>query len=588
MNALLSEKIKLLPTDPGCYLMKDQHGDIIYVGKAKNLKNRVSSYFSGAHDHKTTKMVSQVVDFDLMLTSTEKESLILEINLIKKHRPKFNILFMDDKSYPYLRLPKTGKPVVTVARDRKRLQGYTYFGPYPNATAARDMAEILNHSTPIDGVLLPNTQAIYDAFNRNKTSYTQQEYKVWRDQIISILNGNVEEFYQSLQSKMMQASDAMRYELAGNYKQQMDAIDYIADRQQVQYALDEQFDVFHFAFHQGYLAIVGLFVRRGQLIERTMAVEASLEEPMDAFISYIVQFYEQHPLPKKVYVPQSIPVALLSDVLSVDVLHAIRGKKRALIDIAERNATQALEQQFHILKKQSDQTESALATIGMILQVDTPIQRIEIFDNSHIGGTFTVSACVVFDDGVPNKDLYRRYRLHTANDDVASMKEVIYRRYFRILSEGTRFPDVIIVDGGITQLNAAISILSDLDLKIPVCGLVKDEYHRTSGLLLPDGTLHALKVNHPAYMLLVQMQDEVHRFAISYHRLLRKKAMTKSILDEVDGLGPVRQKALFKQFGSMKKMREASIEDLSEVVPQDVAAAVYALLHLKKEAFDES
>lgn len=584
----LEEKLSLLPMEPGCYLMKDQHGDIIYVGKAKKLKNRVSSYFVGAHDYKTTKMVSQVVDFDIIITSTEKESLILEINLIKEHRPRFNILFMDDKSYPYLKVSRSGKPEVIVSRDRKHRSDAIYFGPYPDATAAREMAKVLNESTPnASGELLPNTQAIYDKFNRTTQKYSEEAYTAWRQQIVAILNGNSKVFRDALQTKMEEASMNMQFELAQSYKEKLDAIHYISDKQQVQFDVKDQFDLFAYQTHQGYIAIVGLFVRAGRLLERSMAIEASLEDPEDALMSFITQFYQNQPLPKQIYVPISLSKEPLEAVLNHEVLHPHRGKKRALMEIAEKNAQQQLDDQFEILKQRQGFKDQALAFLGETLDTNHPIHRIEIFDNSHISGSFAVSACVVFDDGEPNKSQYRKYKLSTGNDDAASMREVVYRRYLRILKEAGTMPDLILVDGGIQQVHAAQTVLNSLDLQIPLCGLVKDDRHRTHALLKEDGTKIILEPGSALFAMMTQMQDEVHRFVINFHRSLRKKAMTKSILEEVSGLGPKRQKALYAEFKSLKGMREASVESLARIIPLEVAQELHDVLHIDWEEYRE-
>lgn len=578
----LKEKLALLPAEPGCYLMKDRHGIIIYVGKAKKLKNRVSSYFSGAHDYKTTKLVSNIVDFDFIITDTEKESLILEINLIKEHRPRYNIMFMDDKMYPYLRVPKEGKPEVKVVRDRKMLPNYHYFGPYPDATAARKIAEVLNQSRPDEnGNLYPNTLAIYDQFNRVERRYSAEEIKEWRQSIITILNGTSTKFHDDLHARMLQAAQSLEFELAQKYKKHLDAFEYNSDRQQVQLQRHETFDVFHYATRSGYIAIVGLFIRAGRLIERSMAVEASLEEPEDAFVSFLAQYYDSQPKPKQIYVPDSIELESISDLLGVPVSHALRGRKRKLLEIALKNAKQQLNDQFQILKERQSFKHKALEELKDILNLTEDIHRIEVFDNSHISGSYAVSACVVFDDGEPNKSQYRRYRLHQGNDDVASMEEVLYRRYLRILKESGQFPDLILLDGGKQQVNAALTILSSLDLNIPVAGLVKDDRHRTHALLTNNGTKLDIDKRSPLFALMTHMQDEVHRFVITYHKSLRKKAMTRSILDEVPGLGPKRKNMLYKEFGSLKAIRMATLDTLKKYLPDAVAQELYDIIHIE-------
>lgn len=580
MKLTLKEKIQQLPIDPGCYLMKDIKGQIIYVGKAKNLKSRVSSYFTGAHDHKTTRMVSFVDDFDIILTKTEKESLILEINLIKEHRPRFNILFMDDKSYPYLKLNREGLPNVVVSRDRKHHPNFYYFGPYPNAGAARNMAALLNESLPSEEGFLPNKEKIYAKFNRSELNLSDEDVEKWRQDLIKVLKGHDKEFKDALEKKMIHFSEQLNFELAQSYKDKLEALEYVSDKQQVQFNKDENFDMFNMAVYQGYLAIVGLFVRSGRLLEKTMALESTLEDPIDALTSFIAQFYENQPLAKHIYVPLEVDKDGLSEILDTAVHHTHRGKKKNLMEIGKRNAELKLEDQFEVLWQREKQVENALDLLANKVKLDKKIHRIEMFDNSHISGSFAVSACVVFDDGLPNKDLYRRYRLSHGGDDVASMKEVVYRRYFRIMREKGVFPDLIVIDGGITQLNAAKSVLDDLELNIKVISLVKDDRHRTRAILLPNDEEIPLEVSSAMYPLLVNMQDEVHRFVITYHRLLRKKAMTRSILEEVEGLGPVGRKKLYQKFGSLKNIRSASLDALQEVVSETVAKNIQELLSI--------
>lgn len=580
MKQNIQEKLNLLPSEPGCYLMKNKFGDIIYVGKAKKLKQRVSSYFTGAHDYKTTKLVSQIDDFDIIITSTEKESLILEINLIKEHRPRFNILFMDDKSYPYLRLNRKGHPKVEVSRDRKHSPKYYYFGPYPDASAARNMAQVLNETMPVNGQFLPNTQAIYHKFNRSQIDLSEEELDAWRQSLLAVLNGNIDMFKESLEQQMIEASEAMNFELAMNLKTKLEAINYVADKQQVQFSTREEFDMFNYAYYQGYIAIVGLFVRSGRLLERSMAVEACLEEPNDALFSFIAQFYDKRTSVKKVYVPMDVDANSLSDILGVDVVHAQRGKKRSLMDIAHKNAENQLEDQFHLLRKRQSYKDEALKELETVMGFAQPIERIEIFDNSHLAGNFTVSSCVVYDNGEPNKNEYRRYRLTDGQDDLASMREVLYRRYFRLLKEKKVMPDLILIDGGQNQLNVAMEVLESLNLKIRIASLVKDDRHRTRALLTDDYQTIEIDSNSSMFSLLVAMQDEVHRYVISYHRNIRSKSMTRSILDEVDGIGEVRKKKLYNRFKSLKGMREASLDDLRELLPESVAKDLYAILHI--------
>lgn len=571
--------------------MKDKTGKIIYVGKAKILTNRVHSYFRGAHDYKTTKMVSLIADFETIITKTEKEALILEINLIKKHRPRYNIMFMDDASYPYLKLSKEDYPTLVVARDRKHAKNADYFGPYTDAGSARATAELLNDIYPLRKCkTMPKKVCLYYHLGQclGPCEFTLEAgiYEQMRKDVVRVLKGDTQSLKVDLRTKMEAASMAMKYELASKYRDQLNALDHISDKQQVQFATKINFDVFNYAYYQGFIAIVGFFVRDGRLLEKQMNTSPCAEEPNDALTSFIAQYYQNQPLVKEVYVPDDIDPELLSEVLATSVKHAQRGQRRQLVDLAGHNAQNALMDKFELLRRDQDNTELALTQLRDLLHIDS-VERIELFDNSHISGSFAVAACVVYEEGKPNKNLYRRYRLHQGNNDVASMQEVMYRRYFRMMKEKQVLPSLIIVDGGSLQMNAAQEIISALQLNIAIAGLVKDNHHQTATLLGLDGEPIDIIKESALFSLLAQMQDEVHRFAISYHRLLRSKAQTKSILDEVDGLGEVRKKKLLRHFGSLKMIRQASLDELSSIVPLDVAETIQTMLNLEKKEIDD-
>lgn len=571
--------------------MKDRHGTIIYVGKAKNLSNRVHSYFRGAHDYKTTKLVSNIVDFETIVTQTEKEALILEINLIKKHRPRYNIMFMDDKSYPYLKLTKEDYPVLVVSRDRKQSKNADYFGPYTDVGAARSMATLLNDIYPIRKCkTLPKKVCLYyhlgQCLGPCEFNVEQSVYSDMRKEIARVLRGDVQELVERLETDMTRASEAMRFELAAKYRDQINALHHVADRQKVQFKDKQNFDMFNFTIHQGYIGIIGFFVREGRLLEREMSVQPCVDDPAEALESFIVQYYESQPIPAKIYVPDTVNSSLLEAVLDCAVITPVRGEKKKLLELAEHNATRSVTDKFDLLKQDQHNTDAAMQQLKSLLDLDH-LYRIELFDNSHISGSFAVAGCVVFDEGKPNKNLYRRYRLHQGNNDVASMKEVVYRRYFRMMQEDSIMPDLIIADGGITQQRAIQEVLESLHLSVPVCGLVKDNRHQTAQLLDISGYPINILKESPLFSLLAQMQDEVHRFAISYHRLLRSKAQTKSILDEVDGLGEVRRKKLLRHFGSLKNIKEATVEEIAEVIPLDVAKRVKMILEVEKKEMDD-
>lgn len=587
MNDVIQEKLRLLPHEPGCYLMKDRNQKIIYVGKAKDLFNRVHSYFRGAHDYKTTKLVANIVDFETIVTKTEKESLILEINLIKEHRPRYNIMFMDDKSYPYLKLTKEDYPKLVVSRDRKHSNKADYFGPYTDVKAARDMAALLNDIYPIRKCkTLPKKVCLYyhlkQCLGPCEFPVEENVYSDMRKEIVRVLKGDVSELTQSIQSKMENASENMHFELAGKYRDQLEALSHISDKQQVQFAANVHFDMFNYAFHQGYIGIVGFFVRNGRLLEKEMSVTPCVEDPLEALTSFIVQYYANQPKSNQIYVCDGVDATLLADVLETKVNVTHKGVRKQLMDLAKHNAQKSLMDKFELLSRDQENNDRAMEQLRELLQVEH-LSRIELFDNSHISGAFAVAACVVFDDGKPNKNQYRRYQLHQGNNDTASMQEVIYRRYFRILQESGTMPDLIIVDGGITQINAAKEILTQLNLKVSLCGLAKDNRHQTAQLLNDQGEVITIIKESPLFFLLAKMQDEVHRFAITYHRLLRSKAQTKSILDEISGLGEVRKKKLLRHFGSLKNIREATVEEIAEVVPMEVAQRIKSMLELERK-----
>lgn len=587
MNENVQNKLKLLPNEPGCYLMKDKQGTIIYVGKAKNLNNRVHSYFRGAHDYKTTKLVSNIHDFETIVTKTEKESLILEINLIKKHRPRYNIMFMDDKSYPYLKLTKEAYPVLVVSRDKKHSSKADYFGPYTDVGAARAMAELLNDLYPIRKCkTIPKKVCLYyhlkQCLGPCEFQVDDSVYPEMRKEIVKVLRGDVSDLLKRLEGDMNRASEALRFELASKYRDQINALNHIADRQQVQFKGKQSFDLFHYAIYQGYIGIIGFFVREGRLLEREMNVSPCVDEPLDVLESYIMQYYQNQPIPSKIFVPEGMDIELMASVLESDVLIPVKGEKKKLLDLAGHNAHKIVSDKFDLMKLDQHNTDQAMGQLRELLKLEN-LYRIELFDNSHISGSFAVAGCVVFDEGRPNKNLYRRYRLHQGNNDVASMQEVVYRRYFRMLQEGSVLPDLILADGGSLQQNAIKDVLKSLNLEIIVCALVKDDRHQTAQLLDEEGEPINILKESPLFSLLAQMQDEVHRYAISYHRLLRSKAQTKSILDEVEGLGEVRKKKLLRHFGSLKGIRESSVEELSKIIPYDVALRVKEALDLEKK-----
>lgn len=577
----IADKLAILPAQPGCYLMKNKGGDIIYVGKAKVLKNRVRQYFVGAHDFKTTRLVANIDDFEYIVTASEKEALLLEINLIKKHTPPYNIMFMDDKTYPYLKLSKEAAPRLEVVRNTKDKKA-DYFGPFPDSGAAYDMAKLLNRMYPLRKCRqLPKKECLYyhigQCLGPCIRPVDEAVYAQMRNEIRRFLKGDVSDTLAKLNEQMLAASEQLQFERAQEIHELMNSIRHVVDKQQIDFKDHLDRDVFAYYVDKGYISIQGFFMRGGKLLERSLSVTPLYEEEMEAFVAFIAQYYAHNPLPNEILIPREYDAGMLRELYGEKIVQPQRGDKVKLVEMALRNAKNAHEQKFTLVERKDQQKQLAMGQLSRIFQKE--IHRIEIFDNSHLAGTFNVSGMVVFLDGEPHKPGYRLYRLGEYRSDMDSMREVLYRRYFRLLKEGAALPDLLVVDGGYQQVEAAKEIREQLDLDLTICGLVKDEHHNTSNLMDDRGTIIRIEKEGPLFFLLAQMQDEVHRFAISYHRRLRKKAMTRSILDEVEGLGEVRKKAIWKKFGSLKNLRAASVEEIRTVVPEKVAENIYHLLH---------
>ena len=579
--AKIEDKLKILPAMPGCYLMKNKDGDIIYVGKAKKLKQRVRQYFVGAHDFKTTRLVSNIDDFEYIVTSSEKEALLLEINLIKKHTPPYNIMFMDDKSYPYLKLTKENAPVLKVVRNTKDRKAH-YFGPFPDSGAAWETAKLLNRIYPLRKCRrMPKKECLYYHMGQCLAPCIRDiDERVYADMVSGIqkfMRGDVREMLDTLHREMEQASEELLFEKAQEKLSLIHAIEHVTAKQQIDFKDRKDRDVFGYYVDKGYISIQGFFLRGGKLLERTLSIEPLYENEADAFVSFILQYYANNPLPQEILIPKEYDITHLEEILDTKILQPLRGDKLKLVDMVLANAKNAHEQKFELVERKESRRYEGMEQLCNLLQKE--IHRIELFDNSHISGTHNVSGMVVYRDGEPSKKDYRTFRLGEYISDLDSMKEVIYRRYFRLLKEGARFPDLLIVDGGYLQIEAAREIIEALVIPLTICGLVKDDNHRTSNLMDVNGNILPVKRDSSLFFLLTQMQDEVHRFAISYHRKLRGKAMTKSILDEVEGIGEVRKKEIWKHFKSLKRLKEATIEEIRQVVPEKVAQNIYNILH---------
>lgn len=584
MNDQLQAKLATLPMSSGCYLMKDKNGTIIYVGKAKKLKNRVNQYFRGAHDYKTTKLVSNIVDFDYVVTNSEKEALLLEINLIKKYRPRFNIIFMDDKSYPYIRLTNEEYPTLQVVRDLKKQKDARYFGPYPDVQAARKTLELLQELFPLRRCKhMPNKVCLYYhmgmCLGPCEFEIEPGVYKKMREDIIRFLKGDIKEIEKELIIKRDTASENLEFEQAKKYHELLLSLSHVVAKQQVDFDHTKDIDAFGYYCDKGYIAIQGLFIRNGKLLDRAFRLEPMYDDALEMFTSFMMQYYLEHPAPNLLLLPQEMDMELIQETVPFKVHQPVKGAYKKFLDMTVANAKQQLEQKFVVESEHLLKEEKAMSQLYELLQQD--VSRIELYDNSHISGAFAVGGCVVFIDGLPQKHLYRHYKVHNANDDFANMKEVIYRRYSRMIEEEDVFADLIIVDGGVLQIHAAKEVLSTLGVDIRVLGLVKDDKHRTHALIDEYEQYFPIEPSSELFFLLTRMQDEVHGYTIRFHQKLREKQQTKSILDEVSGIGEKRKKKLMNHFGSFKKIKEATIEQLSEILPQQVASDLYRVLHDK-------
>ncbi|MBU8638648.1 excinuclease ABC subunit UvrC [Bacillus pumilus] len=581
MNKLIKEKLSVLPDQPGCYLMKDRQNTVIYVGKAKVLKNRVRSYFTGSHDAKTQRLVSEIEDFEYIVTSSNIEALILELNLIKKYDPKYNVMLKDDKTYPFIKITNERHPKLIVTRHVKKDKG-KYFGPYPNVQAARETKKLLDRLYPLRKcATLPDRVCLYYHLGQCLApcvyDISEETNKQLVDEIIRFLNGGHQQIKKELTEKMQEAAEQLEFERAKELRDQIAYIDSTMEKQKMTMSDLSDRDVFAYAYDKGWMCVQVFFIRQGKLIERDVSLFPMYQDPEEEFLTFMGQFYAKnnHFLPKEILVPDSVDQEMIEQLLETNVHQPKKGKKKDLLLLAHQNAKIALKEKFSLIERDEERSIGAVKQLGDVLNIYMPY-RIEAFDNSNIQGADPVSAMVVFQDGKPYKKEYRKYKIKTVTgpDDYASMREVIRRRYTRVLKDELPLPDLILIDGGKGQINAAIDVLeNELNLSVPVAGLVKDEKHRTSNLMIGD-TLEivALERNSQAFYLLQRIQDEVHRFAISFHRQLRGKNAFQSILDDVPGIGEKRKKQLLKHFGSVKKMKEATIEDFQEAgIPKQTA-----------------
>lgn len=591
MNNLIKHKLELLPDSPGCYLHKDKNGTIIYVGKAKNLKNRVRSYFHGSHNTKTELLVSEIEDFEYIITSSNTEALLLEINLIQENMPKYNIKLKDDKSYPFIKITtKEPYPRLLITRQIKK-DGSMYFGPYPDSGAATEIKRLLDRIFPFKKCTNPaNKVCFYYHIGQCKAhticNVNHDYFLKMAQDVKNFLNGQDDKITLELQEKMTSAADLMEFEKAAEYRDLLEAISTLRTKQRVMSQDMMDRDIFGFAVDKGWMCVQVFFVRQGKLIQRDVNIFPYYNEPEEDFLTYIGQFYQnkKHFLPNEIFIPKEIDDKLVGALVDSKIVKPQRGEKKQLVNLAIKNAKVSLQQKFDLLEKDIKKTEGAIENLGELLNIPKPI-RIESFDNSNIQGTSPVSAMVVFVNGKPSKKEYRKYKIKTVvgPDDYASMREVIHRRYSRVLKDGLTPPDLIIIDGGQGQVNAAREIIVDkLGLDIPIAGLQKNDKHQTHELLFGNPLkVIPLQRQSEEFFLLQRIQDEVHRFAITFHRQVRSKNSFSSKLDGIPGLGPKRKQLLLKQFKSLPNIKDASLEDIINCgIPKQVAKDVKEKLKL--------
>ncbi|NMP59457.1 excinuclease ABC subunit UvrC [Enterococcus mundtii] len=590
MNERIKNKLALLPDQPGCYLMKDKNGTIIYVGKAKVLKNRVRSYFTGSHNTKTERLVSEIEDFEYIVTESNIEALLLEINLIKKNDPKYNIMLKDDKTYPFLKITNEKYPRLVITRKVLKDKAF-YFGPYPDVGAANETKKILDRLFPLRKCKPSQTKepCLYYHLGQCLCPYyfdiDPAEYTSIVNEVKRFLNGGHETIEAEIKEKMAKAAENMEFEKAAEYRDQIRAIETIMTRQKMTNTDLIDRDVFGYSIDKGWMCVQVFFVRQGKLIERDVSIIPFYNEAEEDFLTYIGQFYQEneHFIPKEVVIPDTIDQPSVEALLSTKVIQPKRGEKKKLVELANKNARVALNERFDLIVRKQERTIGAIERLGNAMNIPAPI-RIESFDNSNIMGTDPVAAMVVFIDGKPAKKEYRKYKIKTVvgPDDYASMREVIYRRYARVIREELPLPDLILIDGGKGQVDVAKDVLENqLGIDIPVAGMAKNDKHKTNELLFGNELeVVPLERNSPEFFLLQRIQDEVHRFAITFHRQLRSKNSFASRLDEIEGLGPKRKKMLLKEFKSLKNITAASIEELQEIgLPKNVAQNVFDKLH---------
>ena len=582
----MTERIRVLIDNlkhsPGVYLMHDKNDVVIYVGKAKDLYKRVSQYFLRPQSGKVFKMVQNVEYFETIIVQNEKEALILEMNLIHQYMPRFNVLLKDGSHYPYIALKKKNDVTVQIKRNNKD-KNYDYFGPYPNSGAAYRIVDLINKIFPIRKCnKIPSTTCLYYHLGQciapciNKIP--QETYDEMREEIKDFLRGNNQKYIREIKEKMMDASMNMDYESAKEYKEILDSIEHINVALSVETNDKIDRDIFAYSSRDGYLALAFLIYRNGLLLGKETHIVEAFDSEEEQVVDLITQLYSRLPEPKEIIINSEYIVNELSSYLSANVVSVSRGKFFDLVMSAKTNADNALDEYFLSSKLDTDKI-ALLEELGKLINIPTPY-HIELFDNSHLQGSSPVGAMVAFINGEPAKHLYRKFKIEheEARDDFASMKEVITRHYLRNKNENKKMPDLILVDGGLPQVKSASEALKEIEVSIPVFGLYKNDKHSTSGIIDYNANEYPLE-DKKLFFLLTRMQDEVHRFAISYHKEKRSRAMTVSIFDDIKGLGNKRKEILLKVYPDINKLKQATLEELAQILPYDVALELYNKLH---------
>ena len=585
MAIKFTKELREVPKKSGCYLMYNSDNVVIYVGKAKILFNRLKSYFTGRVTGKTKKLVSEIAHFEYIVTNSETEAFILEINLIKKYDPKYNILLRDDKSYPYIELTSDKYPRLIVKREININKKSSHlFGPYPNVYAARRLVNLLNRLYPLKKCdTMPKKVCLYYHIGEclGYCEHKDIDITPMKNEILSILNGNDTLLINKINEKIKINSDNLNYEVCKELVEELGYIKEVFKNQSI-VELDDNInrDVINYYYENSYLSIVIFFIRNGKLVGNNYKIIPIINDIKDTLEYYISTFYSKSNIaPKEIIMPEIIDIEMMSNVLNTKVITVKRGPKKKLFDMAYNNAKEQYDKEIRLIYNNEKLTTDANEELRNLLHLDK-LHIIEAFDNSNLFGTFSVSGMVSFIDGVPSKKNYRKFKLtFDKNDDVASMKEVIYRRYFRVLKDKLVMPDLIIVDGGNNQINACKEILESLNLNIKIIGVKKDNHHSPESIVDGD-TYEIIKIDKSSnvFRLLSRIDEEVHRFTINYHKEIRSKGSISSVLDNINGLGDKRKKALIKKYGSVTKMKEATTYELSEIIPLKVAEELHEYL----------